>query len=59
MCQLVAKLVSSGIDERCVMGSQREEKIQRAMLLRLHDKVSDMQCKCFSASVLGLYAEED
>lgn len=36
VCQLLAKLLS-GADEG--VGSQRLDKIQRAMLVRLHDKV--------------------
>ena len=39
MCQLVAKLLNCAAEESCVVGSRRLERIQRAMLVRLHDKV--------------------
>lgn len=41
VCQLVAKLLDNAAEESCTVGSQRMEKIQRAMLARLHDKVSE------------------
>lgn len=39
VCQLVAKLFSNAIDECCIVFPERVDRIQQAMLLRLHDKV--------------------
>lgn len=39
VCQLLAKLLGDAVEAECIVGSQRLENVQKAMLLRLYDKV--------------------
>jgi hypothetical protein len=55
VCQLVAKLLSGAAEENCIVGFQRVEKIQRALLARLHDKVGKEIASLFTASPASYY----